>query len=206
VLRRLERQYAPRLIVSTRANRGHGQTCLEGYRRAWSLGARHVLQVDADGQCDPFFFRYFWDLRDQYPVVAGVRTRRDDGAIRTVISRALGLFLRVRFGVRCPDANVPYRLMRTAAVIETIDRIPPSLDLANVALAVLLASDPSCPHAFVEIRFRERRGGRSSVSLPGFARKAIGLDRDLRRLLSRPVPARSSHPPVPTAKDPAGCP
>jgi dolichol-phosphate mannosyltransferase len=183
VLDALRPRFTGRLIVSTHANRGHGQTCLEGYRRAWSMGARHVLQIDSDGQCDPRYLGELWARREQSLVVHGVRTRRDDGAARVIVSRALRLLLKVRFGLDCPDANVPYRLMRTAAVIDAVHAIPATVDLANIALSVLLASNPACTHAFVPIGFRRRSGGSAGVSWRGFAPKAVALHRDLARLL-----------------------
>jgi dolichol-phosphate mannosyltransferase len=206
VLQGLRHHFGDRLIVSTHSNRGHGQTCLEGYRRAWTLGARHVLQIDSDGQCDARYLGDFWRLREQCLVACGVRTRRDDGALRMGVSTALRLFLSVRFGVRCADANVPYRLMRTAAVIDAVNAIPATVDLANVALSVLLASNPQCTHAFVPIRFRRRTGGHSSTSMLGFAAKALRLHRDLRQLLDAPpVLVTSRNETVASSRDSASC-
>jgi dolichol-phosphate mannosyltransferase len=179
----LGREFPDRVIVASHANRGHGQTCLEGYRQASRLGARHMLQIDSDGQCDPRFLSALWDLKDHHSVVYGVRVRREDGMARRVASRALRGLLKVRFKVNCPDANVPYRLMRTEDVIAFVNTIPSTVDLANIALSVLLATNPGCSHAFVPITFRRRRGGQPSVSWRSFAGKALGLHRDLRALL-----------------------
>jgi dolichol-phosphate mannosyltransferase len=194
VLDELRDGFPERVIVSTHANRGHGQTCLEGYRRASRLGARYVLQIDSDGQCDPRFLPALWNLRSQYTVVYGMRTRRDDGMARVAMSRALRALLRVRFKVDCPDANVPYRLMRTADVIDAVNAIPATVDLANVALAVLLASNPACTHGFVPIAFRRRYAGQPSASWPAFAGKAVRLHRELSALLDGTVPGAGVHP------------
>lgn len=188
VLHDLQHRFPERLVVSTHANRGHGQTCLEGYREAARLCARHVLQIDSDGQCDPRFLPAIWALRSQCTVVYGVRTRRDDGAARTAMSRVLRGLLRARFKVECPDANVPYRLMRTAEVVGAVNAIPATVDLANVALAALLASDPACTHGFVPITFRRRHAGQPSVSWRAFGGKAVVLYRDLASLLDSRAP------------------
>jgi hypothetical protein len=165
-----------------------------------------VLQIDSDGQCDPRFLPAIWDLRGQYTVVYGVRTRRDDGMARTAMSRALRGLLRARFKVECPDANVPYRLMRTADVARAVNTIPPTVDLANVALAALLASDPACTQGFVPIRFRRRHAGQPSVSWRAFASKAVVLYRDLASLLDGRTPgARARAETTPQGPDSA-CP
>jgi dolichol-phosphate mannosyltransferase len=183
VLRSLQDRYGPRLLVLTRPNRGHGQTCLEGYRRGATMGARYLLQIDSDGQCDPRYFKQLWHMREQFAVVYGERKTRDDGWKRVVVSQVLRLMLRLAFHVNCPDANVPYRLMKTDAVMGAVNRISEDFHLANVALAILLAQDKSCSHGFVPIGFRERLGGKPSVKLSLFGRKAVELYRSIRKML-----------------------
>jgi dolichol-phosphate mannosyltransferase len=183
ILQALQQRPESHLTVVTRPNRGHGQTCLEGYRRARSLDARYVLQIDSDGQCDPRYFSSLWRLREQFTVVYGVRTRRDDGLPRVLVSRILRLMLWLVFRVNCPDANVPYRLMRTRAIQSAVGRIPSDFHLANAALAILLAKDRKCSHGFVPITFRLRYGGASSLKGWLFVRKALDLLRDTRKML-----------------------
>jgi len=185
-LQRLQEQWGPRLQVITRPNRGHGQTCVEGYRRADAMGARYVFQIDSDGQCDPRYFPSLWRLREQFSVVYGVRIKRDDGLARVFISRILRLMLLVAFQVNCRDANTPYRLMKTDETMWAVNRIPAEFGLANIALAILLAGDHKCSHGFVPIGFRQRTGGQSSVKPSMFGRKAIELYRDIRRMRSEP--------------------
>jgi dolichol-phosphate mannosyltransferase len=182
-LRELQGQFGPRLVVRTQANRGHGQTCLEGYRQGAAMGARYLFQIDSDGQCDPCYFRRLWEMREQFTVVYGVRKTRDDGWMRAVVSKSLRLMLRWAFHVDCPDANVPYRLMRADAVMWAVERIPKDFHLANVALAVLLARDKSCSHGFVPVGFRKRCGGEPSVPLSLFGRKGVALYRQTRKML-----------------------
>jgi dolichol-phosphate mannosyltransferase len=181
-LQSLRKIWGSRLLVITRPNRGHGQTCLEGYRRAAAMGARYVFQIDSDGQCDPLYFPSLWRLREHFRVVYGVRTKRDDGLARASISLILRLMLLLFFQVNCRDANVPYRLMKTAEVVWAVNRIPSTFGLANVALAVLLAGDRTCSDGFVPIGFRQRSGGQPSVKPSMFGRKAFELYRDLRKL------------------------
>ena len=185
ILQRLAEKLGPRLVIRSRENRGHGQTCLEGYRMAREMGAEYAFQIDSDGQCDPQYFFRFWRDREKYDVIYGVRTSRDDGFQRLLVSMVLRAFILVAFGVFCRDANVPYRLLRTARIIATVDSIPPSVFLANAALAVLLAKDRDCRHGYVPIRFRERYGGEPSVKAVVFASKAIEFNRDVRGVLRK---------------------
>jgi hypothetical protein len=83
--------------------------------------------------------------------------------------------------VYCPDANVPYRLMKTDVLTQIIERVPRSFVLSNVALAVLLARE-GVRTLTVPIRFRKRYGGTSSIRLGDFLGKAVGLVRQLQHL------------------------
>jgi dolichol-phosphate mannosyltransferase len=182
LLERLREQLGPRLEIVSRPNRGHGQSCLEGYRVAVERGVPHVLQIDSDGQCDPQYFFRLWRMREKHPVVYGVRVRRDDGLARYVASWVLRATLLVFGGVWCIDANVPYRLMLTSALRDKLGRIPPTFHLANVALAVLLRRDRSLAEGRVPIRFRARYGGEPSVKMSAFSNRAGELIRQLREL------------------------
>jgi glycosyltransferase involved in cell wall biosynthesis len=182
VLNRLRDQLGNRLEIISRENRGHGQSCLEGYRTAVERGIPWVLQLDSDGQCDPQYFFRFWRQREIYGVIYGLRTKRDDGWKRVLASWVLRFTLLAAAGVWCEDANVPYRLMKSEAIKDLINRIPTGFFLGNVALAVLLKRDKLIQHGSVPIRFRERYGGEPSVRLGNFGLKASELITQLKSL------------------------
>lgn len=183
VLEKLKEKLGPRLEIISRENRGHGQSCLEGYRYALKCNAPWVFQIDSDGQCDPQYFFRFWRLREKYDVIYGVRKKRDDGWRRSLASHVLRLVLSATCCVNCADANVPYRLMRSDILTKILNRIPNDFFLANVAVAVLLRKDETIREGRVPIRFRERYGGEPSVALSKFGGKATELVRQLRSLL-----------------------
>jgi glycosyltransferase involved in cell wall biosynthesis len=182
LLHRLQTQLGRRLEIIERENRGHGQTCLEGYREAVARSFRHVFQIDSDGQCDPQYFFRFWRERENYDVIYGQRTRRDDGWRRVFASLILRVALFVWCRVNCVDANVPYRLMNTSILGDVLPRIPSDFFLANVAMAVLLKRNPSVRHGCVPIRFRERYGGEPTVRLNQFGARAGELFGQLKAL------------------------
>jgi glycosyltransferase involved in cell wall biosynthesis len=169
---------AGRVEVISHANRGHGQTCLAGYRIACQRGIPWVFQIDSDGQCDPAYFPTVWAKRADYDVVYGHRATRRDGWKRVLASTLVRLVVRVSSGTDCTDANVPYRLMRTEKLSPLVESIPSSFDLANIALAVQIkrAGWRECA---IPIVFRARTGGEPSVPLLRFARKAIELTTEL---------------------------
>jgi glycosyltransferase involved in cell wall biosynthesis len=169
-----------RLEILSRGNRGHGLSCLEGYREAIRRGADYILQIDSDGQSLPEHFAEFWSVRDRYDVIYGRRTR-SDGWQRVGASLVLRALLRVLEGVDCIDANVPYRLMRVESCKRAILGLSDGISLSNVALAVALRRQADIRHGAVAIRFPPRFGGEPSVPLSRFLVKAIELFKQLRR-------------------------
>ena len=178
------------ILVIHQPNQGHGQSCLNGYRKALELKIPRLFQIDSDGQCDPAFFPLIWAARDQACAIYGKRRQRDDGPSRIFISWVLRQFLRVAMHTRLSDSNVPFRLYQSKYLEEALTKIPRTFHLANIALALLLE-----PMGFVEIPiyFRERQGGRSSVRWMGFAQRALQLHQNLNELRSS-VPLRAHRP------------
>jgi glycosyltransferase involved in cell wall biosynthesis len=174
ILKGLQQQLGPRMEWISRANRGHGQTCMEGYRIANQREIPFILQIDSDGQSDPAHFEEFWKQRNDFDVIYGKRARKD-GFRRVVASYILRCSLRVLAKVDCVDANVPYRLMNTKACANAIHSISENIFLANVALAVALRMSATIRHGSVPIGFPPRHGGEPSVPFLKFASKGIEL-------------------------------
>jgi dolichol-phosphate mannosyltransferase len=168
----------PALQVVHQANAGHGQACVAGYRAALAAGARWVLQVDSDGQCDPGYFERLWNARGDGAAVVGRRRRRQDGFARTVISRVLSLEVCAATGVWVRDSNSPYRLMRADALAGALPRVASNVYLANILVALTLEAGRGI--TWVDVGFRRRI--RETPFRPRyFLRQAIQLWGDLRR-------------------------
>jgi glycosyltransferase involved in cell wall biosynthesis len=182
VLRQLVRDH-PQIEAVTRANTGHGRTCLHGYRLGIARGAAFILQIDSDGQCDAAHFPELWRLRTEHPLVFGVRRGRQDGRWRRPVSRLLTLGIAAATGVWVRDPNVPYRLMSTAAIRHVVDDIPDDVDLVNVYMAVALEARRGI--RWVDIGFRERLAGRSHRRWPSMLRPGLEVIRRLARDRSR---------------------
>jgi glycosyltransferase involved in cell wall biosynthesis len=181
ILHRLQEKLGNRLEIIDRKNRGHGESCIEGYWAACNRGIPYVFQIDSDGQCNPQYFFRFWRDRQKYDVIYGLRVRRDDGFRRVAASIILKLTLLFFGEVWCADANVPYRLMKTEKLDFILSKIPSEFFLKNVALAVLLKRD-NWSENFIPIHFRERYGGEPSVTLGKFGNKAFELIRQLQKI------------------------
>jgi glycosyltransferase involved in cell wall biosynthesis len=163
----------PEVEVVTKTNTGHGRTCLHGYRLAIARGARWVLQIDSDGQCDAAHFSELWRLRTAHPLVFGARRVRRDGWWRQSVSWMLALGAAAAAGVWVRDPNTPYRLMRTNVLGQVLDAIPQDVDLANVYLAMVL--EMRAPIRWVPIVFRERLAGRSRRRPWAMVRPGLGV-------------------------------
>ena len=154
----------PYLIPLTKPNGGHGPTVIYGYRYAIEQGADYIFQTDSDGQTSPVEFENFWNHRDRFEAIFGMRPERGDGPVRALIEKVLCLICRVIFGVRIPDANAPYRLMAADYLRRYLRRLPKDYNLPNVMLTVFGAYDRR-NITFLPISFQDRRRGVNSLNL-----------------------------------------
>lgn len=176
----------PELEVTDQANRGHGASCVAGYRAAIASGADWILQIDSDGQCDPRHFPALWAARHEHCVVFGHRRRRDDGWARWGISRAVSVVGWIAAGTWVRDANVPYRLVRSDLLARALEGFPESFHLANVLLAIRLQRLAGIH--WVPIGFRVRHGGTPSIRAGSFLRQGRRLLAELRAERRRAAP------------------
>lgn len=174
VVKRLLTKNHRLVLLENPHNIGHGQSCVRGYTYALAVGADWVLQVDSDGQCDPKYFPTFWGCRGKGPLHQGLRSKRCDGRSRWLASRALELLIYVRTGRLVRDPNCPYRLMRADVMGSLVGKIPPSFDLANVALSYLFKKNKFFAN-YLPIVFLNRFGGVPSVPPMGLLKKVFQL-------------------------------
>ena len=163
-------QALPALDAVTKPNGGHGAAVLFGYRRALDAGADWVFQTDSDGQTLPAEFSGFWEGRERYDAIIGVRSNRQDGLARKLVERVLCIVLWHYFGVKLPDANAPFRLMRSETLARRIKLLPSNYNLPNAVLTALFVR---CGDrvSFREVTFRPRQGGKNSINL----RRIVGI-------------------------------
>lgn len=158
-----QKQY-PMFSALTKPNGGHGSTVLFGYRYAITNGADYVFQTDSDGQTNPAEFEEFWDNRELYDAVIGSRPTREDGFSRKFVEKTLLLILRMTFGVKIPDSNAPFRLMKRELVQKYIGKMPEDFNLPNVMLTTYFAYFHENVK-FINITFKPRQAGKNSINL-----------------------------------------
>lgn len=176
----------PLLIALTKPNGGHGSTVLFGYRYAIKHDADFIFQTDSDNQTNPDEFEGFWQLRNTFDAIIGNRNHRKDGEQRVLVEKTLLMLLHMYFGVKIPDSNAPFRLMRTSLVAKYIDKLPANYNLPNVMLTTYFAYFNE-NITFKDISFIPRQGGVNSINLSKIFKigiKAIGDFRQLKRQIN----------------------
>lgn len=173
----------PLLLPLTKPNSGHGPTVLYGYQYAISHGADWIFQTDSDGQTCSREFEVFWNERSQFDAIIGNRVRRGDGIQRKFIENVVCLLLQIIFGVRVPDANAPYRLMRANLVKKYIGKLPKDFNIPNIMFTTYFSYYGE-KIKFQPITFQSRQGGSNSIDFKKIffiGWKAIGDFRKLKK-------------------------
>ena len=171
------------LEILSDTEKQHGPKIIALYDLAIQKGADFIFQTDSDGQTNPDEFINFWEIRNQYAGVFGNRTVRGDGKSRAFVERVVCMLLRVYFGVKVPDANAPFRLMRTDVVKKYLYKLPKDYNLPNIMMTTYFAYFHE-KMKFQEISFKPRQGGVNSIDLGKIIKigwKALGDFRDLKR-------------------------
>jgi glycosyltransferase involved in cell wall biosynthesis len=127
----------PHLVVYSQSNAGHGPAILKGYRIA--LAASWVFQIDGDNQYDTAAFRTLWESRNIYDFLLAERMEKNASLSRHCVSRLSRLIVHLLYGRQVRDVNSPYRLMRSAALGEALDKIPPGSFAPNILLTAWFA-------------------------------------------------------------------
>lgn len=175
----------PQLIAETKANSGHGPTCLWAYRYALKEGADYVFQTDSDGQTLPIEFQQFWNCREANDLVIGHRKGRQDGASRVFVTKTLRTVVWACLGVRVKDANTPFRLMKAEFLKEAMTVMPEDFFLANVIISAVAVKRNKKIQWFT-VTFRPRQGGVNSINfkrIVGIGKEAVGSFRSIRKQL-----------------------
>ena len=160
-----EKENRPLLEVIHKENSGHGPSIIYGYRYACKAGAEYVFQTDSDGQTLSSEFEPFWRQRKRFDMVVGRRVGRQDGLMRSAVSKALSAMLFVMFGVRADDANTPYRLMNAKKLEEYLNYVDDDEELPNIMLTVVFKKRRA-KVLYRNITFRVRQGGKNFID-PG---------------------------------------
>ena len=93
--------------------------------------------------------------------------------------------LRLTFGVKIPDSNAPFRLMKRELVEKYIDKSPEDFNLPNVMFTTYFSYFHE-KLKFLDISFKPRQGGTNSINIKKIVKigwKALGDFYTLRKEL-----------------------
>lgn len=163
ILERLKSEF-PKLETFTDCDRQHGPKLIALYDYAIKNEIDYIFQTDSDGQTNPAEFNGFWEDRALYDGIFGNRTVRGDGKSRAFVERVVCILVKMFFGVKVPDANAPFRLMKTEVVKKYLDRLPKDYNIPNIMMTTYFVKyhEKTC---FKEISFKPRQGGVNSINI-----------------------------------------
>ena len=172
ILLKLQKKYK-QLEILEKTNQYHGPKVIALYDYAIKKGADYIFQTDSDGQTDPKDFDKFWKDRKKFDAVLGNRNKRGDGKSRAVVEKVVCKMVKLFFGVKVPDANAPFRLMKADLVKKYIGKLPKNYDLPNIILTAYFAHYDEII-IFKEISFAPREAGVNSINLKKIVKIGYG--------------------------------
>lgn len=171
----------PKLEILENSDRQHGPKLIALYDYAIKKGADYVFQTDSDGQTNPDEFDAFWKKRKSYDGIFGHRNVRGDGRSRAFVEHVVCFLLRIYFGVKVPDANAPFRLMKVDTVKKYLYKLPSDYNIPNIMMTTYFAYYKE-KIAFRKITFKPRQGGVNSINIPKIIKIGLKAMGDFRRL------------------------
>ena len=182
VLREMQKKYSKLEVLDT-ANQYHGPKIIALYDYAIKNEIDYVFQTDSDGQTNPDEFSAFWEMRNEYEGIFGNRTVREDGNGRAFVEKVVCTLLKLYFGVKIPDANAPFRLMKCQTVKKYLSKMPTDYNLPNIMITTYFSFYGE-RITFREISFKPRMAGTNSVNIPKIIKigwKALGEFHNLKK-------------------------
>ena len=182
ILKSLKKE-CPKLEILSDTGRYHGEKVIALYDYAIKSGAAWIFQTDSDGQTCPDEFAAFWEMRKDFDGIFGERTVRGDGKQRAFVEKVVCFLLKLYFGVKVPDANAPFRLMKVDVVAKYLSRLDKDYNLPNIMMTTYFAFYGE-KLAFKEISFKPRQSGVNSINIPRIIKigwKALGDFKKLKK-------------------------
>lgn len=183
ILEELKASRYPQIEILSDTNRYHGPKLIALYDYAIQKGADYIFQTDSDGQTNPNEFDSFWSMRDDYDGIFGNRTIRGDGKDRAFVEQVVCFLLKLYFGIKVPDANAPFRLMKADVVKKYLPKLPKDYALPNIMMVTYFTYYHETM-AFREISFKPRQAGKNSINIPKICKigwKALGDFKKLKK-------------------------
>jgi glycosyltransferase involved in cell wall biosynthesis len=105
------------VVIQHEVNQGKGAALISGAKKALELGMDYMITLDADGQHDPAEIPQFVEhaAKSGADIIVGNRMddRKDMPFIRIFANRSTSAFVSLRTGIKIPDSQNGYRMLRT---------------------------------------------------------------------------------------------
>jgi len=163
ILKKLKKKYNKLEILSD-TGKYHGPKVIALYDYAIKNKADYIFQTDSDDQTNPLEFEKFWNLKNKYDVILGNRVIRGDGKSRALVEKVVCILLKIYFGIEVPDANAPFRLMKSSILKKHLYKLPSDYKLPNIMLTTYFKYYNE-KVIFKEISFKPRKAGKNSINL-----------------------------------------
>lgn len=180
ILRKLQKDFKQLEILSD-TGKQHGPKVIALYDYAIKNSADYIFQTDSDGQTNPDEFDAFWNLRKNYDGIFGHRTVRGDGKSRAFVEQIVCFMLRLYFGVKAPDANAPFRLMKTNTVKKYLYKMQSDYNLPNIMMTTYFSYYKE-KIVFKTVSFKPRQGGVNSINIPKIIKIGLKAVKDFKQL------------------------
>jgi hypothetical protein len=100
------------------------------------------------------------------------------------VTKVLKIVLWCIFKLNIPDANTPFRLVKSDILKKHISKMPDNFNLSNVALTVFLVKYER-DVKFMPITFRQRQGGINSINLKKIIKIGLRAIKDFQDIKKR---------------------
>ena len=118
ILKRLEQELGPRLVVVTHeTNLGYGKALRVGFE---SARGRCIFYTDADNQFDLRELERFFTEMEGVDAILGYRVGRQDGIFRSIVSNGYNALASYAFGMKVHDLNCSFKLFRREALTSLV--------------------------------------------------------------------------------------
>ncbi len=169
----------PNIEILSDTGKQHGPKVIALYDYAIKHGADYIFQTDSDGQTNPDEFDEFWKLRTEYDGIFGYRKIRGDGKARALVEHVVCFLVRMYFGVKVPDANAPFRLMKADKVKKYLYKMSSDYNLPNIMMTTWFTYYGE-KVAFRTVSFKPRQGGVNSINIPKIVKIGFQALKDFR--------------------------
>lgn len=148
-----------RVHVIHQKNGGHGRALRTGMDAS---RGEYLFLIDSDRQIPLTAFPLLWEAARTRDGTFGTRRTRHDPRLRLALTAVVRTILRLLFGVRIHDANIPFKILRRTDWEEARPLIPEDTLAPSIFLAIFLLRR-GYDVAVEEVSHRERNTGVVSI-------------------------------------------